>query len=91
MPYAGRPGLPPAVAAFVADGRIRRGDAILDVGCGTGTDALTLASWGFRRVRRNFRLTPGVTTQLAEHAGGRGPPYARVALWLGTPRLARTA
>lgn len=184
--YAGRPGLSPAIAALVATGRIRRGDAILDVGCGTGTDALTLARWGFRRVwgidpdpkaiavararatrlgvparfhvlaaedlaqwagtrrfdvalhtlvannlrkglaahfrnvaavlkpdgllvlherlnrrdakaapgrvpplaaaRRHFRLTPGVTTQLAEHATGRGPPYARVALWLGTPR-----
>lgn len=187
VPYAGRPGLSPAVAALVASGRIRRGDAILDVGCGTGTDALTLASWGFRRVvgidpdakaiavararatrlglrvpfhalaaedlgawagrrrfdvvlhtlvannltsgqaahfrnvaavmeadgllvlherlnwrdakaapgrvaplpaaRRHFRLSPGVTTQLAEHAAGRGPAYARVALWLGTPRV----
>jgi ubiquinone/menaquinone biosynthesis C-methylase UbiE len=36
-------------------------------------------------LRRYFRLTPGVTTQLAEH-GGFSPPYARVALWVGRRR-----
>ena len=48
--YVGRPGLPPAVATLVVLGEITRHDRILDVGCGTGTDALTLAAWGFRVV-----------------------------------------
>ncbi|MCA1818450.1 MAG: class I SAM-dependent methyltransferase [Thermoplasmatota archaeon] len=50
VPYVGRPGIPPAVAALVAAGRIRKTDRILDVGCGTGTDALLLSAWGFRHV-----------------------------------------
>jgi len=50
MAYLGRPGLPPAVALLVAMGRLRPGQRIVDVGCGTGTDALLLAAWGFRRV-----------------------------------------
>lgn len=191
MAYAGRPGISPAVAALVAGNRIRPRHAVLDVGCGTGTDALLLASWGFARVvgvdpdaravavarrraarakpaerprfermsaedlletfgprrfdvalhtlvannlrsdrdaldehfrnvagvlrrdgllvlherlqRRDaaaapgevaplpaagrwFDLSRGVTTQLAEHRVPGGPPFARVALWLGKPR-----
>ena len=50
MRYPGRPGLPPAVAVLVGRGEIRKDHLILDVGCGTGTDCLTLAKWGFRRV-----------------------------------------
>lgn len=40
-------------------------------------------------LRRHFRLTPALTTQLAEHSDGRGAPYASVGLWLGTPRRHR--
>jgi len=50
MRYPGRPGLPPAVAVLVGRGEIGKDDVILDVGCGTGTDCITLAKWGFRKV-----------------------------------------
>lgn len=50
MRYVGRPGISPALAALIATGAIRRRDRILDVGCGTGTDVLLLARWGFRRI-----------------------------------------
>lgn len=50
MAYPGRPGISPALAALIAQGTVRKEHAILDVGCGKGTDALLLASWGFKRV-----------------------------------------
>lgn len=50
MDYAGRPGISPALAALIALERIRPTDRILDVGCASGTDALLLARWGFKRI-----------------------------------------
>jgi len=50
MRYASRPGLAPAVAILIARGDIRKDDVILDVGCGTGTDCVLLARWGFLHV-----------------------------------------
>lgn len=48
--YAGRPGISPVLATLLALGQVRKEHRILDVGCGTGTEALLLAKWGFRRV-----------------------------------------
>ncbi len=48
--YVGRPGVSPVVATLVAAGLVGPRDRALDVGCGTGTDALALAAWGVRRV-----------------------------------------
>lgn len=50
VPYAGRPGVSPAAAVLIALGDIRADDRILDVGCGTGTEALLLAEWGCKSV-----------------------------------------
>lgn len=51
MGYDHRPGASPVVAGLFAAGVIRRSDSVLDVGCGTGTDAFALMSWGVRKVR----------------------------------------
>lgn len=50
VPYPARPGVSPALAVLVALGEVRKDDVVLDVGCGTGTECLTLARWGFRHV-----------------------------------------
>jgi len=50
MRYDGRPGISPALAILIAGGHVRKNHVILDVGCGTGTDCILLARWGFRRV-----------------------------------------
>lgn len=50
MAYAGRPGASPVVATLFAEQRIKPSDAVLDIGCGDGSDCIALASWGVRRV-----------------------------------------
>jgi len=50
MGYHGRPSISPVVAGLFAAGLIKKSHSVLDAGCGTGTDCLTLASWGVRRV-----------------------------------------
>jgi SAM-dependent methyltransferase len=50
MAYFGRPSISPVIAGLFAAGLIKRKHSVLDAGCGTGTDCLTLASWGVRRV-----------------------------------------
>jgi hypothetical protein len=37
----------PVIASLLAAGLIKEHHAILDSGCGTGTDCLTLLSWAF--------------------------------------------
>jgi cyclopropane fatty-acyl-phospholipid synthase-like methyltransferase len=44
--YTGRPGPSPVVAALFAARHLMPGDRILDVGCGTGNDAIALARLG---------------------------------------------
>jgi SAM-dependent methyltransferase len=48
--YYFRPSISPLIAGLFAAGLIMRRHAVLDAGCGTGTDCLTLLSWGIRRV-----------------------------------------
>src|SRR5262249_55824960 len=48
--YTGRPSASPVLAGLILAGVIRRSHAILDLGCGDGTDCFALAAWGARRV-----------------------------------------
>lgn len=48
--YADRPGVSPIVASLRAAGVIRDAHRVLEVGCGTGMDAVGLARSGVRRV-----------------------------------------
>ena len=48
--YVGRPSVSPALAALVAAGDVAPHHRVLDLGCGRGTDLLTLAQLGFRNL-----------------------------------------
>ena len=50
MRYRARPGVSPALAVLIGLGEVRKDDVILDVGCGTGGECITLAGWGFKHV-----------------------------------------
>lgn len=45
--YTGRLAITQTLARLVAEEVVRKEHRILDVGCGTGTDLITLAHWGF--------------------------------------------
>jgi SAM-dependent methyltransferase len=48
--FEGRPSASPVLAALFLAEVIRTSDAIVDFGCGDGTDSFALAAWGVRRV-----------------------------------------
>lgn len=50
LAWIGRPAVSHVLAEMVASGELTRRHRILDIGCGRGTDLLTLASWGFRKL-----------------------------------------
>lgn len=50
VPFPARPGPSPVLAACWAAGILEPRHRILDLGCGTGSDALDLARWGARDV-----------------------------------------
>lgn len=75
--YRGRPGASPVVAALYSSGVIRADHAVLDVGCGRGTDAVALAQWGVRDVcgidlrSRDLSLAPRSGDVLYSREGAR--------------------
>jgi ubiquinone/menaquinone biosynthesis C-methylase UbiE len=72
VPYPGRPGPSPVLASYLAAGLLQRGDRVLDLGCGTGADAIALARWGCRvtAVDRD-RWALGIARRRAARAGVR--------------------
>ncbi len=83
MEYAGRPGLPPAIALLIARGEVHKHAVVLDVGCGTGTDCILLARWGFRRV---FGVDPDRNAiRIARARATRLKLGARVRFFVGGP------
>jgi SAM-dependent methyltransferase len=57
MRYWGRPGLSPFNAALVASGHIQHAQRILEVGTGSGQEAIGLAKLGFHLVATDQRPT----------------------------------
>jgi SAM-dependent methyltransferase len=50
MMFDGRPSASPVLAGLFLSGVIKRKDAVVDLGCGDGTDCFAMAAWGVRSV-----------------------------------------
>jgi SAM-dependent methyltransferase len=61
------------VAGLFAAGVLRRSDAVLDVGCGDGTDCFALMSWGVRKVR-GIDADPNMVGRACRRAAALGLP-----------------